>query len=167
MNREQLKICIEKNINRSAINNSLLISSFISYIGASFLTNDTTNVFDIICNIILPINLVVIFMHAFYYIAEFFDIVKESTTVDPRRSAKIITRMENTWSHNISIAFSRLLIIPAAFYIISRMILFNAIWSYIVYSILSLILLFFYIIISATMTDIKRCRKQIMVGRLK
>lgn len=167
MNREQLKICIEKNINRSAINNSLLISSFISYIGASFLTNDITNIFDIISNVLLPINLVIVFMYAFYYIAEFFYIIKESMTVDPRHSAKIVARMEITWGYNISVAFSRLLIIPAAVYIISRMILFHAIWSYIVYSLLSLILLFFYIVISATMTDIKKCRNQIMAGRLK
>jgi hypothetical protein len=106
-------------------------------------------------------------MYAFYYIAEFFDIIKKSMTVDPKHSATIMTRMEITWGHNISVAFSRLLIIPAAFYIISRMILFHAIWSYIVYSLLSLILLFFYVVISATMTDIKRCRKQIMVGRIK
>lgn len=167
MNREQLKFCIGKNISRSAINSSLLLISFIAYIGASFLTNDITNIFDIISNILLPIILVIVFMHAFYYIAEFFYIVKESMNVDPKHSAKIITIMENKWGHIISVAFSRLLIIPAAFYIISRMILFHAIWSYIVYSLLSLILLFFYIVISATMTDIKRCRKQIMVGRFK
>ena len=161
MNREQLKISIGKNISRSIINSSLLILSFITYIGASFRTN------DIISNILLPINLVVVFMYAFYYIAEFFDIIKESMTVDPRHSSKIVARMEITWGHNISVAFSRLLIIPAAFYIISRMMLFHAIWSYIVYSILSLILLFFYIVISATMTDIKRCRNQIMAGKFK
>ena len=167
MNREQLKISIGRNISRSAINSSLLLVSFIAYIGASFRTNDITNIFDIISNVLLPINLVVVFMYAFYYIAEFFYIMKESMTVDPKLSANIVARMEIAWGYNISVAFSRLLIIPAAFYIISRMILFHAVWSYIVYSLLSLILLFFYIVISATMTDIKRCRNQIMAGRFK